>query len=497
MPAIPVTPANVQERLDHAAAGDEIVLRPGIYRQRLRMERRNGTATRPIVVRAEPGAILDGGMTAEGYRLTANRLAADVHAGRVPGVPAGAYPGLWPWKGQGQLSLRRCRHVQLVDLEVRGSWPTLIALDGVRDIRIAGARLQDGAFAIAALGAGTAGIAIEGCNWVQDPVPDRLWKRIAWARIHGDPEEDGPVDLPNDWRLFDGDFFRGDGIRGGVRITQCCVSAAFNAIHLFNTADDPDLARDVEVAHCTFRQIRDNVLEAEDCAHNWWFHHNEVIDAHKCFSIEQKRSGWLYIFANRLWFESVPGSADDDHRGGAVIKAAKSFNPSQGGHHVFHNSIHSRSGYIQKGLLTRFRHANNAVRFVRGGEPGHEQPINVLGELAAAPGDIERRFTTAWRQLAISFRNDVMAHGSWPEGLRAAGYPIDHGLGADPGFRDPFGGDLRLAAGSPCRGRAAELRVALPDGSEWVAAAGADIGAWQGERLLDGPELVTTANPVA
>lgn len=491
MRSIRATPRDIQLHLDRAEPGDEIVLQAGRYGSRLRMFGRLGTAAEPIVVRAERGAVLDGGMRAEDYRVTANRLALEVHEEQR------GYPGLWPWMRDGQLSIRNCRYVNLIDLKVRNSWPTLIALENVRDIKIAGARLRDGAFAIGALGRETSGISVDGCQWVQDPVPNRMWKEIAWARIHGDPNDDEPVDVEKDWRLFDGDFFRGDGIRGGVQIRHCRIKAAFNAIHLFNDGDDSDLARDIEVAYCTFREIRDNVFEAETCAHNWRFHHNEIVNAHKPFSLEQKRSGHFYIFANRLWFDSVPGPPEDTHSGGGVIKAGKSFNPSFGHHYFFNNSISTRSSYIAKGLLIRFLHQNNAVRYARADDPVHDADVQLFGELNAPPNDLADRFTTEWQQLGIAMSGDLMLHESWPEALQRAGYMIENGIGADPGFRNPFKGDLRLTRDSPCRRRAQALRVGLPDGTEWSHPGGGHIGAWQGKTLLDGPGFVSTATLVA
>ncbi len=497
--SIRVTPDTIQARLNEARAGDEIVLQPGTYKARLTMEDCKGTVTEPIVLRAEPGAVLDGGMTADGYRIEANHLARDLYEGLVPGEPKRSYPGLWPWMHKGQLSLRRCRHVELRGLAIRGSWPTLIALEDVRDIRIAGAWLQDGAFAIGALGRDTSGITIEDCEWEQDRVPGRIWQQIAWRRIHGDPTdpEDGLVDVQNDWRLFDGDFFRGRDIRGGVRIRRCTVSSAFNAVHLFNTHDDQDLCRDVEVSHCRFRDIRDNVFEPEECAHNWWFHHNDVINSYKCFSFEQKRSGFFYIFANQIWYHTLPGPAFDKHRGGSLFKTAKSISPSRGRHFFFNNSISTFGDYISKGFLTRFLFQNNALRLAAPGDPGYREDVGVFGDLAALPADVESRFTTAWRADAIAVRNDLVAHPTWPAALVAAGYPIENGLAGDPLFRDPFAGDLRLARKSPCRRKAAELHVTLPDGTDWSHPAGGDIGAWQGDALLEGPEFMATAVAVA
>ena len=174
--------------------------------------------------------------------------------------------------------------MRLLGLVMRRSWPTLISLINSSDIEIADARLTDGTFATSASGKDTARLFIHDCTWVQDLQPQRLWRDIDWRHVHGSPKDQDnpwPIDLVNDWRQFDGDFFRGWSIRGGVHILRCHVSAAFNGIHVFNKDCNPRLSRDIEVAHCSFREIRDNVFEPENMAHNWWFHHNQIINAHK------------------------------------------------------------------------------------------------------------------------------------------------------------------------------------------------------------------------
>ena len=378
------------------------------------------------------------------------------------------------------------------------SWPTLIALDGCQDVLISGCDLQDGTFAVGAARPETRGLTIEDTRWVQDGRPGRMWREIAWARIHGDPEEDGPVDVERDWRLFDGDFFRGEGIRGEVTIRRCTVAAAFNAIHLFNPTRDLELARDVQVHDCVFQEIRDNVLEPETVAFNWWFYQNEIVNAHKWFSFECRRSGYFYVFANRAWFDSVPGPLDDTHRGGGVFKLSKRVEAARGPHYVFHNSFSSRSDYARKGIWPRLTHLGNALRLAAPGDPAFDGPSAFFGDLAAPPAAVDLRFTTDWAGHAITMRDDVVRYPGWPDDLRRAGYLLGPTTAGDPGFRAPFTGDLGLQPGSPCLGRAPELSIELPDGSPaWTRPPGGDVGAWQGAGLFQGPAYRPLTMPVA
>jgi Periplasmic copper-binding protein (NosD) len=52
--------ATVQIGINAAVAGDTVIVRPGIYRERLSMPN-SGTAGNPITLQGEPGAVLDGG----------------------------------------------------------------------------------------------------------------------------------------------------------------------------------------------------------------------------------------------------------------------------------------------------------------------------------------------------------------------------------------------------------------------------------------------------
>ena len=496
MPVFHVTPATVQQRLNLAQPGDEIVLQAGDYRARLRLQGRSGTAAMPITVRADPGAHLDQGLDAQAYRVRGNQLSQDVYEGRVPGYPVHAYPGLYPWMKDGQLVLDNCRHVRLLNLSIRQSWPTLIALVDCRHIEIGGATLLDGTFAIAARGTTTSDISIHDCTWVQDVVANRMWREIDWRRIHGTPGDKygWPMNQVEDWRLFDGDFFRGYDIAGGIRVLRCQVTAAFNAIHLFNPSRNRNLCRDVEVAHCTFTEIRDNIFEAEDMAYNWWFHHNEIVNAHKWFSIEQEDTGYFYFFANRAWYDSIQGPKDDKHSQGGVFKIP-TVEPVAGGTlYVFNNSFCTHGSYLGNGLLTDVVHQNNAVRLAATADPGFDpaKAGSVFGDLTAAPGDIDERFTTEWSRLQIRMRNDVLAHASWPGGVKNAGYAIEPALGTDPAFINWSRGDLKLAAGSPCSGASRAFDVELVDGNVWRAPDTGDIGAWQGGSLFAGPPFVAS-----
>ena len=498
MAIISVTPDDVAAKLAGIGPGTEIVFKPGRYRQVLRLTGKQGTAGAPIVLRGEPGAVITDEVSADHFRRKGNELAKKVEDGHVP---PHKYPGLYPWMLDGRLRLERCRHVRIESLTFEKSWPTHVALLNCEDMTLAGCHFIDGTFAVGAEGAATYGITIERCDWTQDRLPHRLWREIPWWRVHGAAGDGYPaVNVADDWRLFDGDFFRGDGIRGGITITRCTVSHAFNAIHLFNTERKSELALDVNVHDCRFFEIRDNVLEAEDVAQNWWFWNNEIHNAHKWFSLECERSRYMYLFGNRGWFDSVQGPPGrDDHRGGGIFKLGKKARRC-GPHYVFHNSFSTRSDYARKGLLPGMQHFNNAIRVIHPDDPLFDETPHFFGNLSVPrdrPGAIGERFVTAWDDHEMAWYNDVVAYAAWPQLLRDHGYPIgDLGAGSDPRFQAPFAGDLILAPDSPCRGASVGATLQMPDGGPpWQLPAGQDVGAWQHDGVVKGPDFRPITDP--
>lgn len=495
MPEIVVSPETAQSALDHARAGDKLVFQPGRYGSVLTLLRKRGTAAQPIVIQGQPGAILTMGIAAEDFREEGNRRAKQI---QDEGHQGSHFPGLWPWLLDGRLVLRDCEHVTVTGLRFEKSWPTHIAIEDCRAVRIEDCRFEDATFAIGATGPRTYGIHINACHWLQDPVPGRIWRQIPWQNIHGAPPDDPPVNIATDWRLFDGDFFRASEIAGGVTIAHCRIGQAFNAIHCFNDPGEFSLSRDLHVHDCVFFEIRDNVFEAENVAENWWFHHNRIHNAHKWFSFELRRSRHFYLFSNLAWFTSIQGpDVGDDNRGGGAFKLAKRVSPPYGPTYVFNNSIAIRSDYLRKGILAGLVHRNNAVLCVSQAGSNHDAYPDFFGDLAAAPSDVKRRFVTDWATYDIEMAHDVVHYPGWPQALIAENYPIHpSSKGADPRFVDPAsteldGTGLKLGPSSPCAAIGGPIEVTLPDGDTWSLEAGSDAGAWQGDQLLVGPRFRT------
>jgi hypothetical protein len=384
----------------------------------------------------------------------------------------------------------------LEGLRFRDCWPTAVALLESRHIECRDVSIEGSAYAFQSRGASTCQLRIQDCSWVQDTTETLLWSQLAWADVHGnwgEGEGDG-------WRCFDGSFFNANEIKGEVEIVGCTIRHAFNGVHLFNKNRRSGLSQSVRVRDCVFSHIKDNPIEAEDAAWNWWIHDNVFHDCHKWFSLELKKAGWIYIFCNRAWADSRPGPEDDANASGAVFKFHKKPDKpktSDAPIYVFNNSWGLRSTLVQEGFVRGFRHANNAIRFYEPAD-GHKPPVYwpwtpFFGRRDVAepdtrlpPADFTRRWSSAEPGFDITFTGDITNHRDYTEGLRAAGYAVTPGVAADPRFVAPTNGDLRLTDGSPCVGRAAALTINIMNekrekGPDVVLPAGINVGWDQGD----------------
>jgi hypothetical protein len=492
---IPVDPNSLSPALSNALPGDILLLQPGIYANALDIHRVRGERGRPITLRGQHGAIVDGGRRFEDFRLAANREARRVQE-------EGKFPGLYEIADRAQWRFTGCEWLTVEDLEVRGCWPTCIYLNDCRSMSFTNLTMQEGTFAFYAVGTSTRGIQVERCRWVQDiSTSHDLWSTIGWNKVHGD----APV-RDDDARAYDGDFFRAYAIQGAVTIRNNTISDAFNGVHIFNDEDHPttNLNRDVWIYRNSFVRIRDNPIEPEVAAFNWWSFQNTFYNCHAWFSLELALAAHFYIFANTGWFDDMPGPIADDTYGGGVIKLEKKkrLTAKPGPHYVFNNSWYLRSTYIKNGAITNFHHVNNAAQYCRTEDHGsHEGEFicsptrRMLWESGETPGDTS--FTRDWPAFNIEFANDMIAHRDFPDTLVRVGYPIRGGMGRLPGFIGPARGVFELEQDAPARGRGVGLTVQRPAPLPvWRIPAGLDLGAYQGQTRLDPPaDFSATSEP--
>ncbi|TXL74115.1 hypothetical protein FHP25_18090 [Vineibacter terrae] len=487
------TPDTIAGDVVELHPGDVLELGAGIYRKAVTFAQVRGVPGRPVRIRAQPGAVFDAGLampdrlqvgpTDAGFEVIERTRAAV----RVLD-PATEFPGVYKLSDQGQLRFVGCQHVIVEGLLFRNCSPTAIALLECHHMEFRGIGIEGGAYGFQARGTGTAQLRIEGCTWTQDTTRKLLWESLAWADVHGNWGESAG----NGWRCFDGSFFNANEIAGGVEIVGCTIQHAFNGVHLFNRGGRPDLSVGVRVHDCTFSHIKDNPIEAEDAVWNWWIHDNVFHNCHKWLSLELKKVGWVYIFRNCAWADSRPGPKGDANASGAVFKFFKKDDKpemSEAPIYVFNNSWALRSTIVQEGFVRGLHHVNNAIRFY-GPSDGKPAPIYwpwtpFFGRRDVAEPDTPlppADFTRCWDVFDIRFVGDVINHPHYPRGLRAMGYAVRAGAGADPMFVAPTTGDLSLDRGSPCIAKARKLRLRMRAGADVTLPAGINVGWDQGSK---------------
>lgn len=468
-------PGTLQDVAARARPGDRITLTAGDYGP-VSLSGLQG----PLNIAGEPGVVFNGGRRRQDFDAEANAEAKRVQ-------DKGEYPGVYEIGMRGQLVLRHCRDIVLSGFAFRGCWPSCIAIDNCQRIQLDHIDFAEGTFAIYVQGCQTRGLLVEHCSFLQDISEDDMWRRIDWVRIHS-----GTPVKPTDVRSLDGDFLRAWGIAGDVIVRHCTIRHAFNGVHIFHADENGNgshSSRNVHIHDNRFDYIRDNAVEPEDGGMNWWVFHNDVFNCHKIFSLECERFGASYFVGNCYWFDEKP-TPEFDNNGGAVWKLHDDVHPGSGLNHVLHNSFYLRSKYIKKERLFGLRHVNNAIQYCA--QTDHPDAIcdpsqSFFGDLSST-GE-KTRFTTEWNALNIRFLGDMSNHPQFPDALIASGYPLEHAIGASPGFRAPARGDFRLIDGAAAEGAGEAFDVLLPDGSTWYLPRGNNIGAYQGEHRIEIPAM--------
>ena len=92
-----------------------------------------------------------------------------------------------------------------------------------------------------------------------------------------------------------------------------------------------------------------------------------------------------------------------------------------------------------------------------------------------------------------------MSHPDFPDWLIRCGYSLTNARGIDPEFCDPRNGDFTLQKSSPLIGEAREIEFQLPNENHEPTRIKLeninDIGAYQGDHIVEGPKFVYYLEP--
>jgi hypothetical protein len=462
---VPGRVVGLREALAMAWPGVTIQLLPGRYTQDTPQEGilfpRNGSPDYPITLRGMgTDTVIEGKLNAE--KSIAARLMSAVWPRDVSEVVKLERPDFRD--GSVCFRFEGKQWIVLDNLTLLNCADAAIQIINSQYIALRNSVVLTGLYAVYAEGPEPGGegppthhLLIENNVWIQNPKED-MWRRNHWCEY-----KYGSLVSQR------GALFAGVNVAGDVIIRGNVVRHAFNAVRMDVSKaarEDPfwrgKLNTNVQVYDNDFAFIRDNVLEPEYDATNWWFHGNRIRNAHAWFSFDGLYGGRWYVFDNLGWFDDKPSRecvasgrcgfwqkerpdlCGDLHDGGRVFKFRPDGRYAPGPLYVFNNSWYLRASVIKDGRLGYIGHWNNAIEFCR--------PEDHPDRLCDGVKPFFNGFI--WDIDNYSFGHDLSNHPDFPVGLRAKGYRVS-GLSVPHArslFVDAPRGNLALADGSPGRG---------------------------------------------
>ena len=390
-----------------------------------------------------------------------------------------------------------CQWIVFEHFDVAGCWPTFCYMENSRYVTVRDVRIFDGRYAVFARGEGCSHILIEGCRWRQDAT-GALWRNISWAAVK---QEDSAG-----YYYYNGGLFGAVDISGSLIFRGNTVCCAFNGLRLkANAAKGDRLNYNVEIYGNRFHDVRDNPVEPERTAVNWYVTGNRIVNAHAWFSLDAVAGGFWYFCGNTGYFNDKPGLPEGDNTGGAVYKFdVEGGEPDRRVLAAF-NTFFLRSNLIKEGRTKHFHHVDNVVLFCAPADlPGFD-PEPSCPFPAACPDPCAVKPQTADPESfgcarpdqpgpscvaspvflddpggdAISFDGDL-TNRPWPAGFAPAGFESAGRVDPTLRFRNPFAGDLRLAGpGQPAVPVTLRAGIDWAGEYDWTSPAGAVSGAAQ------------------
>lgn len=343
--------------------------------------------------------------------------------------------------------------------------------------------------------------------------PGAMWKSIPWGVSHH-----------GSYEHFNGALFGAKDIAGDLVFRGNTIRNAYNGIRIVaNGCKEGECSLNVEVYGNTFAYLRDNPIEMEHWAHNWWIHDNVFKNSHAWLSTDGMGGGPVLFFHNTGWFTDMPARECQDtwrndqafdyrsgrpsgqpteeaecgrSRRGTVLKLGsrepgdtKPYRYPTAPLYLFNNSWFLRSPVAAGGDTRHLKHWNNAIEFCRPDSRADRQALCTPMPVETSPGRpfYEQRcapqtfgFRSLWTPTGSLFADCFGwdAQGASYEfdfDISAAGFPpnlVDrarlaqeaNGLVANPQFVDPERGDFRLQPGSPARDSGCTIRL-RPNGT--------------------------------
>jgi len=535
---------------ERATPGSVIRVAPGIFSMSaddtlVRIKGLQGLPDQPIVIQGTRGAagsrptIIDGGRSLDGTLGMIERFRNP--NGRAPELDDLIKENQYRTRAAVNcLVLEDVAYLVIEDFTIRNCWPTAVIFLSSHHVTLRSNTIVGSTFPIF-VARGSDHFVVEDSVWTQDdsgyapdesgysgsydpkPKPGRMWDTVPWGVSHHGSRA-----------YLNGGLISSFGTRGDIIVRHNIIRNAYNGVRIrANQCLAPPCNVNVEIYDNDFQFIRDNPVEPEDVAINWWIHHNRIYNAHGWFSLDGVGGGPVYIFGNLGWFDDKPSrqcipaewaadrtlqkdgsyapTADNEcsrSRTGKVIKLGPGEVELKEPIYVFNNSWYVRAPVVVGGRA-KFSAWSNAALFC---DPNTIAPGMCVADyetekecVQAAPGMTEgvpNRFPVGLDRVPFldcffpgpgSQGNlGISNHPDFPDKLWELGYYI-RGIHGDPGFVDAPRGNFRLRPDSLARGKGCTM-IRAADGSlacsRSETGSNPDIGAYQGDTLVAGPDYL-------
>jgi hypothetical protein len=237
-------------------------------------------------------------------------------------------------------------------------------------------------------------------------------------------------------------------------------------VNVFNAfRSRPDAINDDangEIYDNVIRNVADNDFEPEGWAFNLHYYHNRLHNIHKMYSIDDVQGGPIYVYGNVIT-QSKDNNATTKVSGIWKYKGGPLTAPC----YAFNNSYYTEAKVLKSGEGTNqlLRHYNNAYFFFQG----------------------SNRFQAVDCDTTYRFDHDCI-NQSWPATITSKKQE-QNGIQNYSGkmFRDGEEEDLRLEPGSECIDAGKVMEIPEFDWVQSYLGDAPDIGAYEGEELVEGP----------
>jgi hypothetical protein len=353
------------------------------------------------------------------------------------------------------------------NLKFQNCWQDIINLNNCSYITVRGCDFSEGTTVVYAE-AGSHHVLMEHNTWKQR---EEIWYEWSWADVHHSEVED--------LRHYNGSFYDGHGF-GAAVIRNNQFAHVFNGIQVWSNS--PNMEANIEIYGNRMDYVRDNCIEPERVTFNLHVYHNEFNQTgsyifsllHNTTSYDDPAmllNGPMYVYGNvGYWDPSDPvGGLSTWTPEYAVVKNCKWFT---GEPVVFY---HNSWKYKRFGLPNttdndrQMHHFNNIGSFLDG--------YSIKTQM---------QFAEWGNAFDYDFSNQP-----WQTHLIEKGQEANGIVAPDPGWTDPANGDYRLQPGSVC----IDAGTVIPGFTQSYDGAAPDIGAYEGDKLVEGPPFYVMEPP--